>query len=69
MNAATQDLKDWTTTRAKLAMHRVQAFRSDATDGPRIYFTIFNGVARAYPDLAALRSRVEDLESQHPGVA
>ena len=61
---AIRDLKDWTTVRAQLAMHKIQAHRTDPVDGPRTYFTICNGVARAYPDLASLRARLEDLEGQ-----
>lgn len=59
---ATSDLKAWSTLRAQLALHKVQAFRSDPADGPRSYFSISCGVARAYPDQAALRARLEDLE-------
>lgn len=59
---AASDLKAWATLRAQLALHKVQAFRSDPADGPRSYFTISNGVAKSYPDQAALRARLEDLE-------
>lgn len=59
----TQDDKNWATIRAQLALHRIQAYRSDAADGPRSYFTLCNGIARAYPDLAALRARLEDMEA------
>lgn len=64
MSEDIQALKDWTTLRARLALHKVQAYRSEGIDGPRTYFTICNGVARAYPDLASLRARLEDLEGQ-----
>lgn len=64
MSKDTQALKDWTTIRARFALHKVQAYRSDGIDGPHTYFTVCNGVARAYPDLASLRARLEDLEGQ-----
>lgn len=59
---APSDLKAWSTLRAQLALHKVMAFRSDPADGARSFFTLSNGVARAYPDQAALRARLEDLD-------
>ena len=56
------DMKFWATLRARLALHKVQSFRTDPADGARRYFTISNGVARAYPDLTALHARLEDLD-------
>lgn len=63
MIPATQLLKEWTNPRARACCRGVQAFRSDPVDGPVVYFTIHHGVPRVCPDLAALRSRLEDLEA------
>lgn len=64
MSAAIQLLKAWTTLRARACRQGVQAYRSDPADGPVVFFTLHHGVARIYPDMAALRSRVEDLEAE-----
>lgn len=63
MNPTTQLLKAWITLRARACRQGVQAYRSDPLDGPAVFFTIHHGVARVYPDMAALQSRVEDLEA------
>lgn len=62
MSAPVQDLKAWVTLRARACRQGVQAYRSDPVDGPVVFFSIHHGVARVYPDMAALRSRIEDLE-------
>jgi hypothetical protein len=58
----TQALKDWTNLRARAALLKVQAYRTDPGDGPVHYFTVNHGIARQHADLAALRARIEDLE-------
>lgn len=63
MSEAIQHLKAWTNVRARAARQGVQAYRSDPADGPVVYFTIHHAVPRVYPDLAALRARIEDLEA------
>lgn len=63
MNPATQLLKEWTNLRARACRKGVQAYRSDPIDGPVVFFTLHHGVPRVCLDLAALRSRVEDLEA------
>lgn len=62
MSAPIQDLKTWITLRARAARQGVQAYRSDPADGTQVYVSVHHGVARIYPDMAALRSRIEDLE-------
>lgn len=62
MSPATQSLKEFYNLRARAALHRVQAYRSDPVDGAATYFTVAHGVPRQHVDLAALRARVEDLE-------
>ncbi len=62
MNADTQALKDWTNLRARAALLKVQAFRTDPADGQPCFFTVCHGVPRQHADLAALRARIEDLE-------
>lgn len=64
MTAATQLLKAWTTLRARACVQGVQAYRSDPVDGPVVFFTIHHGVARVYPDMAALGARIDDLEAK-----
>lgn len=64
MSGPTQTLKEWTTLRARACRQGVQAYRTDPADGPVLFFTLRNGVARIYPDMAALRSRIEDLEAE-----
>jgi hypothetical protein len=64
---ATAELKEWTTLRARAALLRVRAYRTDAADGPVSYFTVTQSAApRMHADLAALRARVEDLEMGPP---
>lgn len=62
MSEAIQHLKSWTNVRARAARQGVQAYRSDPADDPVVYFTIHHAVPRVYPDMDALRARIEDLE-------
>lgn len=62
MSPDMQALKDWTNLRARAALLKVQAYRTDPADGPVHYFTVNHGIAKQHPDLAALRARIEDFE-------
>jgi hypothetical protein len=65
VNADTQALKDWTTVRARAALLRIQAYRSDPADGPPCFFSVVNGTTTRHVDLQALRRLVEELEEDH----
>lgn len=60
-NTDTADLKRWTTARAMACRVGVIACRTDAQDGPRLYFTIRHAVPRQHADMAALEAYVAEI--------
>lgn len=56
-------LKDFQDLTARGALHGLQLYRTDPADGPVSYFTVGHGVPRSYPDLPAVRARIQELEA------